>query len=93
MSIGALENLSGIIGGLPLADIEAAINDPTNLGKEAAVIKDIIAEAMPNLSGTIVIILIGLFVNWVYASGGGTISPDPDPEVDAQTTTQGRPRG
>jgi hypothetical protein len=85
----SLENLSGIIDGLPLADIEAAILDPSNLGKEATVVEDIIMLAMPNLTGTIVTILISLFVNWVYASGGGTISPAPDPEVNSQTQTQG----
>jgi hypothetical protein len=93
MSVGALVNLSAIIEGLPLDDIEAAINDPTNLGKEAQVVEDIISLAMPNLTGTIITILISLFVNWVYASGGGIISPEPDPEVNAQTTTTGnKPR-
>jgi hypothetical protein len=93
MAVGALANLSNLVASLPLATIEAAINDPTNLSKQALVVEDIISDAVPGIDGVILIILVSLFVNWVYQSGGGTIAPDLDPEVDAQTTTQGRPRG
>ncbi len=41
---------------------------------------------MPGLGGTVLALLVQLFVAWVYASGGGTIAPDPLPETDAQTT-------
>jgi hypothetical protein len=85
----SLSNLPGIISGLPLADIEAAINDPSNLGKVAAVVEDIIVTVEPGLPGAAIDALIELFVALVYSQGGGTISPDPDPEHDAQTT-QGR---
>ena len=78
--------LLGLLTALPLNDIEAAILDPSNLGKEALVAEDIIAVAMPGLSGAVVSALVQLFVAWVYASGGGTIKPDPWPEKDAQTT-------
>lgn len=83
----SLANLPSLIAGLPLADIEAAINDPTNLGNVAAVVEDIITTAMPGLEGAAIAALVSLFVAWVYASGGGTIAPDPDPETDAQTQT------
>ena len=77
--------LPGLLTALPIADIEAAVEDPTNLGNEAKVAEDLITTAMPGLSGTVIAALVQLFVAWVYASGGGTISPDPDPEKDAQT--------
>lgn len=79
-------NLLQLITALPLADIEAAMADPQNLGKEATVVEDIITVAMPGLQGALVAALVNLFVTWVYAEGGGTITADPDPEVDAQTT-------
>lgn len=81
-----LGSILGVIAGLPLEDIEAAINDPTNLGKEAKIVEDIISVAMPGLDGMVVSALVSLFVSWVYASGGGTISSDPNPIADAQTT-------
>ena len=78
--------LLGLLTALPLNDIEAAITDPSNLGKEATVAEDIIVVAMPGLSGAVVAALVRLFVTWVYASGGGIITPDTWPVKDAQTT-------
>ena len=78
--------LQGILTALPVDDIVAAMQDPTNLGNEAKVAEDAVSVAVPGLAGPVAAALIALFVAWVYASGGGTISPDPDPEVDAQTT-------
>lgn len=77
-------SLLDVIADLPGADIEAAIRDPRNLGKEAKVASDIISAALPGFSGEIVVLLVSLFVLWVKASGGGTISADPWPEKDAQ---------
>ena len=83
MSLGSL---SALIDGLPLSDIEAAISDPSNLGKVATVAEDIIVAAMPGIDGAVIAALVSLFVAWVYASGGGTIRPDPLPMTDAITT-------
>lgn len=79
-------SLSGILSALPSDDIVAAIQDPSNLGKEATVAGDLIVAALPGLTGAAIALLVQLFVGWVYASGGGTISPDPLPMTDAQTT-------
>jgi hypothetical protein len=38
------------------------------------------------LTGEVIDLGIAGFVALVYASGGGTIEPDPDPIHDAQTT-------
>lgn len=81
--------LQGLLAALPVDDIVAAIQDPSNLGKQAQVAEDAIVIAMPGLSGALVAALVQLFVVWVYAAGGGTITPDPLPMTDAQTT-QGR---
>jgi hypothetical protein len=62
------------------------MQDPSNLGKEAQVAEDAIGIAVPGLTGAVIVALIQLFIAWVYASGGGTITPDPDPIHDAQTT-------
>ena len=71
----------------PLADIIAAANDPSNLGKVAQVVQDIIGAApLPPLTGEVIDLGIAGFVALVYASGGGTIEPDTDPIHDAQTT-------
>lgn len=78
--------LAGLVSALPEGDIVAAIQNPSNLGNEAQVAEDIIVAAMPGLAGTVIAALVQLFVVWVYASGGGTITPDPLPEKDAQTT-------
>lgn len=78
--------LLGLLAALPESDIEAAIKDPTNLGKQAAVAEALIVAAMPGLDGAVIAALVQLFVAWVYASGGGTIAPDPLPMTDAQTT-------
>lgn len=82
-----MPSLTNVLSSLPIEDIEAAIGDQSNLGKEAEVVKDIIAITLPGLDGMLVSLLITFFVAWVYRSGGGTIRPDPNPEVDAQTTT------
>ena len=79
-------NLEGVLTALPVNDIVAAIQDPSSLGNESKVAEDLIVAAMPGLSGAVVAALVQLFVVWVYASGGGTITPDKEPEVDAQTT-------
>lgn len=81
--------LQGLITALPLNDIEAAMQDPTNLGNESKAAEDIIVAAMPGLTGAVIAALVQLFVAWVYASGGGTISLDFDPEVDAQLSHGG----
>ena len=78
--------LQGLLTALPLNDIEAAIKDPSSLGNEAKVAEAIIIAVMPGLSGAVIAALVQLFVIWVYSSGGGTITPDPDPIHDAQTT-------
>lgn len=76
--------LGGLITALPEADIVAAIQDPSNLGKEAQVAEDIISVAMPGLTGAMIAALVQLFVVFVYSQGGGTITPDPLPMTDAQ---------
>ena len=75
----------------PTRALVAAAQDPTNLGKVAAVIEDIIAALpAPPLTGLAADLAISGFVDLVYASGGGTIAPG-DP-ADAQTSTgDGRP--
>ena len=78
--------LQGPLTALPVNDIVAAIQDPSNLGKEATVAEDLIVVAMPGLNGAVIAALVQLFVVYVFASGGGTITPDPDPIHDAQTT-------
>lgn len=78
--------LQGLLTALPLNDIEAAMQDPSNLGNESKVAEDIIVAAMPGLTGAVIAALVQLFVVWVYASGGGTITPDPLPMTDGQTT-------
>ena len=84
-----IQSIINIVTALPTNDLQAAFDDPTNLGKEAKVVEDIISAAMPGLDGAIVVALVSLLVTGVYASGGGTISADPDPEVDAQTVVNG----
>jgi hypothetical protein len=79
-------NLQEIVTGLPFADIEKAIAEPTDLGSVAKVAEDAITLAMPGLSGAMISVLVQLFVVWVYAEGGGTITPDPLPMTDAQTS-------
>jgi hypothetical protein len=81
----AIVAFANIAGAMPLADIIAAANDPSNLGKVAQVVQDIIAP-LPPLTGEVIDLGIAGFVALVYASGGGTIEPDPDPIHDAQTT-------
>jgi hypothetical protein len=83
----AVVAFANIAGAMPLADIIAAANDPSNLGKVAQVVQDIIAAApLPPFTGEVIDLGITGFVALVYASGGGTIEPDPDPIHDAQTT-------
>jgi hypothetical protein len=78
---------ANIAGAMPLADIVAAADDPSNLGKVAQVVQDIMAAApLPPFTGEVIDLGITGFVPLVYASGGGTIEPDPDPIHDAQTT-------
>lgn len=76
--------LAGLFAALPESDIVAAIQDPSNLGKEAQVAEDLIVAAMPGLTGTLLALLVQIFVAWVYASGGGKIGPGT--YKDAQTT-------
>ena len=85
-AIVAFANIAGVV--MPLADIIAAANDPSDLGvKVAQVVQDIIGAApLPPLTGEVIDLGIAGFVALVYASGGGTIEPDPDPIHDAQTT-------
>ncbi len=83
----AIVAFASIAGAMPLTDIIAAANDPSNLGKVAQVVQDIIGAApLPPLTGELIDLGIAGFVALVYASGGGTIEPDPDPMHDAQTT-------
>ena len=83
----AIVAFANIAGAMPLADIIAAANDPSNLGKVAQVVQDIIGAApLPALTSEVVDLGIAGFVALVYASGGGTIEPDTDPIHDAQTT-------
>jgi hypothetical protein len=49
-------------------------------------LKIIAAAPLPPLTGEAIDLAIAGFVALVYASGGGTITPDPDPIHDAQTT-------
>lgn len=87
-------NLLEIVSAVPIDDVTAAVQDPRNLGKEAKVVEDIIGVAVPGLAGPVIAALVALFVAWVEASGGGTISPDYDPIHDAQTTeSRGGRRG
>jgi hypothetical protein len=87
----AIVAFANIAGAMPLADIIAAANDPSNLGKVAQVVQDIIGAApLPPLTGEVIDLGIAGFVALVYASGGGTIEPDPDPSGEA---TRGLPRG
>ena len=80
-----------VASALPLSDIVTAAHDPTNLGKVAAAVEDIIAALpAPPLTGLAADLAISGFVDLVYASGGGTIAPG-DP-AEAQTSTgDGRP--
>ena len=80
-----------VASALPLSDIVAAANDPTNLGKVAAVVEDIVsAMPAPPLAAIAADLAVQGFVDLVYASGGGTIAPG-NP-ADAQTATgDGRP--
>ena len=61
-----LNNLITILKSLPLDNIEAAVSDPTNLSKDAAVVEDIIVTAMPGLPGEIVASIAQLLVIWIY---------------------------
>jgi hypothetical protein len=82
----AIVACANIASAMPLADIIAAANDPSNLGKVAQVVQDIIGAApLPPLTGEVIDLGIAGFVALVY-SGGGTIESDPDPIHDAQTT-------
>jgi hypothetical protein len=80
-----------VASALPLSDIVAAAHDPTNLGKVAAAVEDIIATLpAPPLTGLAADLAIQGFVDLVYASSGGTIAPGAP--ADAQTSTvDGRP--
>jgi hypothetical protein len=78
--------LQGVLTTLPVDDIVAAMKDPSNLGKEAKVAEDLVGTFAPGIAGPVAAALIALFVAWVYASGGGTITPDPLPMTNAQTT-------
>ena len=82
---------ANVASALPLSDIVAAAQDPTNLGKVAAAIEDIIAALpAPPLTGLAADLAIQGFVDLVHTSGGGTIAPG-DP-AEAQTATgDGRP--
>jgi hypothetical protein len=83
----AIVAFADIASAMPLADIIAAANAPLNLGRVAQVVQDIAGAApLPPLTGAIIDLGIAGFVTLVYASGGGTIEPDPDPIHDAQTT-------
>lgn len=77
-------DILSFITALPIEDIQAAVADPRNLSKDSTVVKDIISTAMHGIDGVVIDALITVFVYAVYSSGGGTISLDPDPEVDAQ---------
>ena len=51
----AIVAFANIAGAMPLADIIAAANDPSNLGKVAQVVQDIIAAApLPPLTGEVI---------------------------------------
>lgn len=78
--------LSQFLNVLPLDDIEAAIKDPTDLRTVAQVVQDGVSIELPGPPGVALNMLISLYTYWVYASGGGTITADPNPEKDAQTT-------
>lgn len=82
-----------LLTGLPLEDIEAAILDPTNLGKEAKVVENILAVAVPGLGGEVGSTLVALFVVWVQASGGGTIAPGVGVEANEDPVGRGGRRG
>lgn len=82
-------SLASILTTLPVDDIVAAMQDPTNLGKEAKVAEDAVSEAVPGVAGPVAAALIALFVAWVYAEGGGTIALDTWPEKDAQLSHGG----
>lgn len=81
--------LQGLLTALPVDDIIAAMQDPSNLGKEAKVAEDAVSLAVPGIAGPLLAALIALFVAWVYLEGGGTISLDFDPEIDAQLSHGG----
>jgi hypothetical protein len=83
----AIVAFANIANAMPLADIITAANDPSNLGKVAQVVEDIIGAApLPPFTGEAIDLGIAGFVALVYASGGGTIEPASDPIHDAQTT-------
>jgi hypothetical protein len=66
---------ANVASALPLSDIVAAANDPTNLGKVAAVVEDTVsAMPAPLLAGIAADLAIQGFVDLVCASGGGTIA-------------------
>lgn len=82
-------NIGAVLTNLPSDEIVAAMQDPTNLGKEAAIAESLIGLTMPGLPGAVLAALVALFVAWVYASGGGTIGLDAWPERDAQLSHGG----
>ena len=79
-------NLADDIAAMPIGDVAAAFKDPRNLAVWGKLAEDIVSIAMPGPEGALACEAISLYVQWVLASGGGTISPDPDPIHDAQTT-------
>lgn len=79
-------NLADAIAAAPVADVSAAMADPRSLEKWAKVATDLVSIALPGPEGFLIVAAVNAYVSLVKASGGGTISPDPDPIHDAQTT-------
>ena len=69
---------ANIAGAMPLADIIAAANDPSNMGKVAQVVQDIIAAApLPPLTGEVIDLGIAGFVALVTPRAAEQSSPTP----------------
>ncbi len=72
---------------VPWADVAAALENPSSLQADATAAEDIIGILpIPPVDALLAEIIIAGFTKLVIASGGGTITPDPLPMTDAQTT-------
>ena len=80
---------TNIASAMPVADIIAAANDPSNLGNVAQVAEDIIAAApLPPLTGEAIDLAIAGFVAWCTRRAAGRSRPTPT----LCTTRRRRPR-
>jgi len=69
-----------------VTDLVKAAKDPRNLRKDTKAIEDVLLTITPPVIGLSTMIAIEIYVHWVYASGGGTISLEAYPIRNGQTT-------